>query len=113
VSLIPVLGTLWYIVDIGFRPGSNGRNRFGPNPRDLSNDDTSALAVPAVSSFLDAFLIMPPIIMYLALLYGMASLGSYDSDKRHKKSSFNTPSSEVVGMIDAMRNESQRQKSDV
>lgn len=29
VNLVPVIGTLWALVECGFLPGTNGSNRFG------------------------------------------------------------------------------------
>jgi uncharacterized membrane protein YhaH (DUF805 family) len=32
ISLIPVIGPLWLLVELGFLRGSAGDNRFGPDP---------------------------------------------------------------------------------
>lgn len=32
IALIPILGWIWYIVELGFLPGTPGPNRFGPDP---------------------------------------------------------------------------------
>jgi len=32
ISLIPVVGPLWALVENGFLPGTAGDNRFGPSP---------------------------------------------------------------------------------
>jgi uncharacterized membrane protein YhaH (DUF805 family) len=36
IILIPVLGALWLLVELGFLRGTIGANRFGPDPWDLS-----------------------------------------------------------------------------
>ena len=36
LNLIPIL-SLWYAVEIGFLPGAQGPNRFGPDPLDPEN----------------------------------------------------------------------------
>ena len=32
VSFIPVIGPIWLLVELGFLRGSEGENRFGPDP---------------------------------------------------------------------------------
>lgn len=32
ILLIPAVGVVWYLVECGFRPGSEGPNRYGPDP---------------------------------------------------------------------------------
>lgn len=32
IVFIPILGWIWYIVELGFLPGTPGPNRFGPDP---------------------------------------------------------------------------------
>lgn len=32
IGLIPVIGTIWVLVENGFLPGTAGPNRFGPDP---------------------------------------------------------------------------------
>jgi uncharacterized membrane protein YhaH (DUF805 family) len=32
MNLIPVLGTLWVLIECGFLRGTRGGNRFGPDP---------------------------------------------------------------------------------
>jgi uncharacterized membrane protein YhaH (DUF805 family) len=32
IVLIPFIGLIWYIVELGFLPGTPGPNRFGPDP---------------------------------------------------------------------------------
>ena len=34
VSLIPIIGVLWYAIEIPFLRGTRGPNRFGADPRD-------------------------------------------------------------------------------
>jgi len=31
VLLLPVFGALWYLIEVGFRPGTIGENRYGPH----------------------------------------------------------------------------------
>ncbi len=32
VALVPVIGTLWMLIELGFLRGTPGMNRFGPDP---------------------------------------------------------------------------------
>ena len=32
IGLIPIVGAIWLIVDLGFLKGTSGENRFGPDP---------------------------------------------------------------------------------
>jgi uncharacterized membrane protein YhaH (DUF805 family) len=32
ISFIPVIGSIWLLVELGFLRGSEGENRFGPDP---------------------------------------------------------------------------------
>jgi uncharacterized membrane protein YhaH (DUF805 family) len=32
ISLVPLIGPLWLLVELGFLQGSEGANRFGPDP---------------------------------------------------------------------------------
>jgi uncharacterized membrane protein YhaH (DUF805 family) len=32
VHFIPILGTLWCLMECGFAKGTDGQNRFGPDP---------------------------------------------------------------------------------
>ena len=32
ITLIPVIGALWYLVECGFLEGTDGDNKYGPNP---------------------------------------------------------------------------------
>ncbi|MFH1618546.1 MAG: DUF805 domain-containing protein [bacterium] len=32
IIFVPLLGTLWTLIECGFLPGTNGPNRFGENP---------------------------------------------------------------------------------
>ncbi|MAS92742.1 MAG: DUF805 domain-containing protein [Verrucomicrobiales bacterium] len=33
INLIPIIGTFWTVIECGFLSGSEGANRFGPNPK--------------------------------------------------------------------------------
>ena len=41
INLIPVVGTLWTLVECGFLRGTAGANRFGPNPLQGGGRDPS------------------------------------------------------------------------
>jgi uncharacterized membrane protein YhaH (DUF805 family) len=32
ILLIPIVGAIWFLVELGFLPGTPGPNRFGPPP---------------------------------------------------------------------------------
>ena len=32
IALIPIIGAIWLLVELGFLKGSEGENRFGPDP---------------------------------------------------------------------------------
>ena len=32
ILFIPIIGFIWYLVELGFLPGTPGPNRFGPDP---------------------------------------------------------------------------------
>ena len=32
IALIPIIGVIWLLVELGFLKGSEGENRFGPDP---------------------------------------------------------------------------------
>ncbi len=34
IVLIPLVGVIWFLVELGFLPGTPGPNRFGPPPSD-------------------------------------------------------------------------------
>ena len=34
IVLIPLVGLIWFLVELGFLPGTPGPNRFGPPPLD-------------------------------------------------------------------------------
>ena len=38
ILLVPFVGPLWYLVEVGFLPGTAGPNRFGPEPLGSSAD---------------------------------------------------------------------------
>jgi uncharacterized membrane protein YhaH (DUF805 family) len=35
LGLIPILGWLWLLIDLGFLDGTPGPNKFGPSPKDV------------------------------------------------------------------------------
>jgi uncharacterized membrane protein YhaH (DUF805 family) len=40
-SLIPLIGPVWLLIDLGFFRGTNGPNRFGPDPLAATPDGAS------------------------------------------------------------------------
>ena len=34
ILLIPIVGAIWFLVELGFLPAPRGANRFGPPPSD-------------------------------------------------------------------------------
>ncbi|MBF0560714.1 MAG: DUF805 domain-containing protein [Alphaproteobacteria bacterium] len=32
IQLVPLVGPIWYLIDVGFLRGTSGDNRFGPDP---------------------------------------------------------------------------------
>ena len=32
IALIPLIGAIWYIIEVGFLPGTKGSNQYGPDP---------------------------------------------------------------------------------
>lgn len=34
ILLIPLVGAIWFLIEVGFLPGTPGPNRFGPPPTD-------------------------------------------------------------------------------
>jgi uncharacterized membrane protein YhaH (DUF805 family) len=42
INLIPLIGPLWILVELGFLQGSEGSNRFGPDPRAVLPDAVMA-----------------------------------------------------------------------
>jgi uncharacterized membrane protein YhaH (DUF805 family) len=32
IGLIPIIGSIWSLIETGFLPGTNGRNQYGPDP---------------------------------------------------------------------------------
>jgi uncharacterized membrane protein YhaH (DUF805 family) len=34
ILLVPIVGAIWFLVELGFLPGTPGPNRFGPPPSD-------------------------------------------------------------------------------
>ena len=43
IGLVPVLGTVWIIVECGCLVGTRGSNRFGPNPLGVHMDDLGSV----------------------------------------------------------------------
>lgn len=33
IGLLPVIGQVWMVIELGFMPGSKGNNRYGPSPK--------------------------------------------------------------------------------
>ena len=44
LGLIPILGALWLLVELGFLRGTQGPNRFGPDPLASEGAETGQLA---------------------------------------------------------------------
>jgi uncharacterized membrane protein YhaH (DUF805 family) len=34
IALIPIIGSVWFLIELGFLAGTRGPNRFGPPPMD-------------------------------------------------------------------------------
>jgi uncharacterized membrane protein YhaH (DUF805 family) len=34
ILLVPIVGAIWFLIELGFLPGTPGPNRFGPPPGD-------------------------------------------------------------------------------
>jgi len=32
IALIPLIGGIWYLIEVGFLPGTRGPNQYGPDP---------------------------------------------------------------------------------
>jgi uncharacterized membrane protein YhaH (DUF805 family) len=45
IGLIPILGGLWLLIELGFLDGTPGPNRFGPSPKGLGGPVEPAAAV--------------------------------------------------------------------
>ncbi len=43
IGLVPVLGTVWILVECGCLSGTRGSNRFGPNPLGVHIDDVGSV----------------------------------------------------------------------
>jgi uncharacterized membrane protein YhaH (DUF805 family) len=83
VPYLPFFGTLWYLVEIGFLPGTSINNRFGLNPlAEGGNDEPAATSLPAISSFCDALLVLLPLYILLFLVGALVNLAPYESYKR-------------------------------
>lgn len=44
ITLIPVLGALWALIDLGFIDGTPGPNKYGPSPKALASTPEAAVA---------------------------------------------------------------------
>lgn len=38
INLIPIIGFFWFLIENGFLKGTNGPNRFGPDPLTLEDE---------------------------------------------------------------------------
>jgi uncharacterized membrane protein YhaH (DUF805 family) len=38
IGLIPIIGAIWLLVELGFLDGTQGPNRFGPSPKGIGGD---------------------------------------------------------------------------
>ena len=45
IGLIPIIGAIWLLVELGFLDGTQGPNRFGPSPKGIGGD--AAAPAPA------------------------------------------------------------------
>ena len=36
INFVPIIGNLWAFVETGFLPGTEGDNRYGPDPKTAS-----------------------------------------------------------------------------
>ena len=43
---VPVVGIVWLLIWCLFIPGTNGENRFGPDPRPITRSETQGLSEP-------------------------------------------------------------------
>jgi uncharacterized membrane protein YhaH (DUF805 family) len=34
IVLVPIIGSIWFLIELGFLAGTRGSNRFGPPPTD-------------------------------------------------------------------------------
>jgi|SRR5579871_339115 len=44
IGLIPIIGGLWLLVDLGFLDGTQGPNKYGPSPKGIGGDAPAAAA---------------------------------------------------------------------
>ena len=44
IGLIPLVGAIWLLVELGFLDGTQGPNRFGPSPKGIGGDQPTAVA---------------------------------------------------------------------
>jgi uncharacterized membrane protein YhaH (DUF805 family) len=40
IGLIPIIGGIWLLIDLGFLDGDAGRNQYGPSPKHPESDAT-------------------------------------------------------------------------
>ena len=77
ISLIPLLGGLWLIIEVGFRRGTHGTNRFGNDP--VQKDD--ALLVhssgPALNGWPTVALVLNLLLIILFTLIAVKIVPSY------------------------------------
>jgi putative ABC transport system permease protein len=50
IALIPVLGSIWYLIELGFLPGTRGDNRFGRDPLQIEQDIRSTTPIEKIDS---------------------------------------------------------------
>ncbi len=43
IGLIPLIGGIWLLIDIGFLDGTPGANKFGPSPKGIGGTDPAAV----------------------------------------------------------------------
>jgi uncharacterized membrane protein YhaH (DUF805 family) len=44
IILIPIIGAIWLLIDLGFLDGTQGPNRFGPSPKGIGETPSPAAA---------------------------------------------------------------------
>jgi uncharacterized membrane protein YhaH (DUF805 family) len=48
VTLLPLLGAIWLLIEVGFLPGARGPNRFGPDPLEPTGAGSATSATAPV-----------------------------------------------------------------
>ena len=43
IALIPLIGSIWLLVELGFLDGTQGPNRFGPSPKGIGGAPVSSV----------------------------------------------------------------------